>query len=80
MRPVPERHHLVGVRPDGGAKGPRQPKVGQLGLAGGVDQQVLRLEVTVQHAVGVAKCDAGQQLLQVGLEPVEGVEWAAEGG
>ena len=40
----------------------QRTKVGQLELAGGVDEQVLRLEVAVQHFARMAVVQAAQQL------------------
>ena len=58
----PERDDLVRVRAHGDAERAREPKVGELELALAVDEQVLRLEVAVQHAVEVAVRDAVEQL------------------
>ena len=44
----------------------RQPKVGQLDVAlGGVKQDVLELEVAVDHAAGMHKVDGRHELLEV---------------
>jgi hypothetical protein len=48
-------------------KATSQAKVGQLELALHVDEQVLRLEIAMKHAVLVAVGDALQQLVQEGL-------------
>jgi hypothetical protein len=56
----------VGVRTHRQAEGAREPKVGQLDLAGGVDEQVLGLEVPVEHPALVAVVDPLEQLPQVG--------------
>jgi hypothetical protein len=53
---------------DGDAKRARQAKVGELERVGAaVDEQVLGLEVAVQHAVGVAVGHALEHLEQVRL-------------
>lgn len=61
-RPVPERDHLVRVRPERHAERPGKPEVGDLQVPLLVDQQVLRLEVSVQHPVRVAVVDALHEL------------------
>ena len=53
--------------PDGEAEGAREAKVSELDGAAVVDEEVLRLEVAVEDAVGVAVRDARQQLLHVAL-------------
>lgn len=63
-RPVPQGDHLVGVSVAGHTLGARQAEVGQLELAGAADEQVLRLDVAVQHAAPVAVGQAAQQLEQ----------------
>jgi hypothetical protein len=52
----------MGVRAQGHAKGAREAKVGQLQVALAVDEQVLRLQVAVQHAVAVAVAHTEHQL------------------
>mmetsp|Transcript_19614 Transcript_19614/g.42331 ORF Transcript_19614/g.42331 Transcript_19614/m.42331 type:complete len:213 (-) Transcript_19614:268-906(-) len=74
-RAVPQRHHLVCVAPHRDAEGPREAEVGKLQLSLLVDEEVLRLQVAVEHAPLVAKLDAAQQLVErrldhAGLEPV----------
>ena len=64
---VPQRDDLVRVRPDGEGEGARQAEVCELDGAAVVDEQVLRLEVAVEDAMGVAVGDAGQQLMHVAL-------------
>lgn len=57
--------HLVCVALDWDAEGPAQAQVGDLEAHGAVvDQQVLRLEVAVQHAVLVAVRQALDELVQ----------------
>lgn len=51
----------VGAQRD--TKCTRKPKVGQLQVALLVDQQVLRLQVSVQDAVRMAEVDATDQLV-----------------
>jgi hypothetical protein len=58
----------VRVTADGDAKRPCQAKVGQLQLAFPVDEQVLRFQVAVQHAVVVAVRHACEQLVQKRLD------------
>lgn len=76
---------LVGEGVHGDAESARKTKVADLELAAAVDQQVLRLQVAVQHAVGVAEgnalrsaCSRGpakahlEQLIGEVLDRVEG--------
>ena len=79
-RPVPQRDHLVAVRLGGHRLGARQTEVRQLQLAQLVDEQVLRLEVPVQHPVLVAVGQAAQQLEQEQLSADEGRSDAARWG
>ena len=67
----------MGVGPDGDPEGPGQPEVGELDEPGGVDQQVLGLEVPVEHPVLVAVAHPLQQLPEVG--PDQGLGQAAAG-
>lgn len=53
----------MGVGAQGYTKGTGQTKVGQLQVTLLVDQQVLRLEVAVQDAMGVAEADAMAELI-----------------
>lgn len=53
---------LVGVGAQRDAEGAREAKVGELEVVPFVDQQVLRLEVAVQDAVGMAVEQAGVEL------------------
>ena len=55
--------YLVGVCAERDAKGSGQAKIGELEVALLVNEQVLRLQVAVQDAVGVAVADAGAQLV-----------------
>lgn len=65
--PPPHNTHLVRVGAHGHPEGASQAEVGQFDGAVGVDEQVLGLEVAVQHAVRVAEGQALQQLEQVAL-------------
>ena len=56
------------VAAHGNAKGAGQTKVGQLELLPVVDEQILRLEVAVQHLVLVAERHTLQQLEQERLD------------
>ena len=64
--------YLVRVDADGHTESPRQAEVGQLDHALVVDEQVLWLQVAVQHPPAVAELDALQDLVQVALEGVVG--------
>ncbi len=44
-----------------------EAKVGEFEHTGAVDQQILRFQVAVQHAVGVAERNTGDELVQVRL-------------
>lgn len=57
--------HLVRVGANGDAKRPCETEVGQLDGAVAVDEEVLRLEIAVQDAVGVAELNALEQLVPV---------------
>lgn len=59
---VPERDDLVGVGAQGDAKGAGETEISELQVAVAVDEQVLRLEVAVEHTVAVAVADALAQL------------------
>ena len=61
-RTVPESDDLVGVSAERNTKGASQTKIGQLQVALLVDEQVLRLQVTVQDAVGMAVARALEEL------------------
>lgn len=61
-RAIPKSNHLVRESVDGNAECPCQSKVPELQLPLGVDQEVLGLEVSVQHLVSVAELDALEQL------------------
>ena len=65
---VPEGDNLVRVGTDGDLKGARKPKVGNLQLALTVDQQVLRLQVAVHDAPGVADGHTLEELVHVGFD------------
>jgi hypothetical protein len=60
---------LVSKRPNGDAERPCQAKVGELQqVVPAIDQQVLRLQIAVEHAVRVAVGDAPQDLVEEGLQ------------
>lgn len=60
--------YLMSERPDRDAERPRQSKVRELQeVVAAVNQQVLRLQVAVEHAVRVAVGDAPQNLVEEGL-------------
>ena len=77
-RAVPKGNDLVGQRSDGGAEGPGQAKVGQLEPSVARYEQVLRLEVAVHDAAGVAEGQPADALEEVGLDQVRG-EHAVDG-
>ena len=60
--------HLMCVCSDGHPKRPGQPEVRQLDDPLHIDEQVLWLQVSVQHSVGVAEVDPIQHLIGVALE------------
>lgn len=55
---VPQGDDFVGEGVDGDAEGAGETKVGKFEVAGGVDEEVLGLEVSVEDAVVVAEGDA----------------------
>jgi hypothetical protein len=61
-RAVPEGDDLVSVSTERNTEGASETKIGQLQVALLVDEQVLRLEVTVQDAVGMAVASALEEL------------------
>jgi hypothetical protein len=71
-RAVPSRRHVLGhvagilLRVD--RETARQAEIADLELAVGVDQQVTRLEVTVQHVRRVDVLEPAQDLVDEGLE------------
>mmetsp|Transcript_29447 Transcript_29447/g.80815 ORF Transcript_29447/g.80815 Transcript_29447/m.80815 type:complete len:353 (+) Transcript_29447:448-1506(+) len=68
-RAVPQRYHLVRVAAHRDTKRARQAKVCELELLVVlIDEQILRLEVAVQHPPVVAEGDAEQQLAQQHLQ------------
>ena len=79
-RAVPQRDDLVGVRPQRDAKGSREAEVRKLEVPVAVDQQVLRLQVAVQHAVAVAVAHALAQLAHELLDHGVAEAQAAEVG
>mmetsp|Transcript_5011 Transcript_5011/g.8544 ORF Transcript_5011/g.8544 Transcript_5011/m.8544 type:complete len:261 (-) Transcript_5011:25-807(-) len=68
--PVPEGHDLVGEVLHGDAESSSQAEVSQLEHSLPVDEQVLGLEVSVQHLVLVALGDSIKQLVKEGLDLV----------
>ena len=64
---VPQRHDLVRQRPDRRAERPRETEVGELEHPVAGHEEVLRLEVAVHHAPGVAEGEAPAHLEEVGL-------------
>ena len=62
----------MGVRTHWDAKGTGKAKVGELDVAVRVNQQVLRLQVAVQHTVRVAELDALEELPHIALEHGKG--------
>lgn len=75
-RPVPQGDHLVGVGVAGHGLGPGQAEIGQLQLADLADEEVLGLDVAVQHQPFVAVREAAQQLEEEEAH-VPGVQAAA---
>lgn len=67
-RAVPERHDFVGEGVDGDSEGARKAEVCKLELAFQVDEEVLRLQIAVQDAVGVAEVNALQELVHEGFD------------
>ena len=61
-RAVPESDDLVSVGAERDAEGASETEIGQLQVTLLVDEQVLRLQVTVEDAVGVAVASAFEQL------------------
>ena len=78
-RKPPRPTNLVGVGADGDAERAREAEVGQLQLALAVNEQVLGLEVAVEHAVVVAEGHAVEELV-VGLGLLCEVRWWMPGG
>eukprot|EP00618_Florenciella_parvula_P002231 CAMPEP_0119499670 /NCGR_PEP_ID=MMETSP1344-20130328/22058_1 /TAXON_ID=236787 /ORGANISM="Florenciella parvula, Strain CCMP2471" /LENGTH=289 /DNA_ID=CAMNT_0007535685 /DNA_START=389 /DNA_END=1256 /DNA_ORIENTATION=+ len=70
-RTVPEGHHLVSERADRRAERARQPEVGELEGAIRLDEEVLRLEVTVHDTTGVAEREAAEDLVRERLGLLE---------
>ena len=62
------RTHLVCVCPDRNAEGACQTEVGELELPSSVDEQVLRLQIAMQNAMGVAEGDPPNELVEIGLQ------------
>ena len=67
-RAVPQRHDFIGEGVNRDAEGAGEAEVGELELALLVDEQVLRLQVPVQHAVLVAEGDAPEELVGEGFD------------
>lgn len=55
----------MSVRSQGDTKGASQPEIGQLEITVLVDQQVLRLEVTMQDTVSVEVVDSFHELVRL---------------
>lgn len=58
----------MGVVTNGNSKCACQSKIRKLEGADSIDEQVLRLQVPVEHSVLVAVCDSADQLVEVGLD------------
>ena len=71
---VPQCEDFVGVHLGRHGKGARQPKVGNLDVAMCPDQDIFRLQVTVNDAMAVAVVQAAQQLLHH-RHRTAGVQW-----
>jgi len=69
-RAVPQGHDLVSEVLDRDTEGACQTKVCKLQDAFAVDQEVLGLQISVEHFVLVALGDAVQELVQIGLRGV----------
>mmetsp|Transcript_44586 Transcript_44586/g.104155 ORF Transcript_44586/g.104155 Transcript_44586/m.104155 type:complete len:414 (+) Transcript_44586:116-1357(+) len=67
-RAVPQRDHAAGVSALRWLNRARQAKIAQLDGAVRREQQVGKLEVAVEHRVGVQMCDGTEQLLQEALD------------
>ena len=65
---IPQRHNLVRKVLDWDAEGASQTEIRQLKNVVFVDEQILRLQISVEHLVLVALGGAGQQLIQVRLK------------
>lgn len=63
----PGLHHLVGVGAHGNPEGSSQSKVSQLDGAKLIDEQVLRLQISVDDSMAVAEVQPLQQLGEVAL-------------
>ncbi|KAH3671021.1 hypothetical protein OGAPHI_000732 [Ogataea philodendri] len=61
-RTVPQSDHLVGERVDRNTIRSSKSKIPELELAFAADEQILRLEVSVQHSVVVTEHDSSEQL------------------
>ena len=72
-RPIPARDDLMRHGHGGIGKAPGEPEIGQLDLAVRRDQQVVGLDVAVQHEVGVAEPDGPTQHAHPGLDVREAV-------
>lgn len=77
---VPQRDDLVGVCAERHTEGSREPEIRELEVAVAVDQEILRLQVAVQHAVAVAVADALAQLAHEFLDHHVAEAHAAEVG
>lgn len=63
----PALHYLMGIGAQGNPKGPSQSEVSQFDGPTLIDEQVLRLQVSVNDLVGVAETHPLQQLGEVAL-------------
>jgi len=57
----------MGVRTHGDTKGASKAEISKLEATLAVDEQIVRLEVTVEDSSAVAKVDAHEQLVEVAL-------------
>ncbi len=65
---IPQCDHLVRIDAQRHAEGARESEIRNLERAVPINEQIVRLQISVQHAVRVAKGDAAQQLVQVGAD------------
>jgi hypothetical protein len=79
-RTVPQRDDLVGVSAERHTKGSRESKIPKLEVTIAVNQEILRLQITVQHAVAVAVTNTLAQLAHELLNHLVAEAEAAEVG
>lgn len=65
---IPQGDDLVRERVNGDTEGPGKTKIAELELALLVDEEILRLEVSVENAILVAEGDAAKQLVHERLD------------